>query len=180
MMNPAFLAALLLTGFIAQTPSAPPAPSQTPAIEGVRNYTRVDVTIGCAGATEVRALPSIAKQGFKAVLNLRETTEAGASIEESRAASQAAGLKYIHLPFNGSAPTTKLADEFVWVVNDPANQPLFIHCGSGNRLAALWLIRRMITDKWTEERAVAEARTIGLASEALLKFALEYVAARKD
>jgi hypothetical protein len=38
----------------------------------------------------------------------------------------------------------------------------------------------MITDKWTEERAVAEARTIGLTSEALLKFALEYVAARKD
>ena len=69
-----------------------------------------------------------------------------------------------------------MADEFLRLVADPANQPLFIHCGSGNRVAALWLIKRMVIDKWTEERSVAEAKAIGLSSEALKTFALDYAA----
>lgn len=161
------------------SPSSTPQPSQAPPIEGVRNYTRVDATIGCAGATEAKAMPGIAKLGYKAVLNLREETEAGAGIDESRAAAEAEGLKYIHLPFKSSAPDAKVAGEFLKLVADPANQPLFIHCGSGNRVAALWLIKRMVIDKWTEERSVAEARLIGLSSEALQKFALDYVASSR-
>lgn len=177
--------ALLIAGPSHQTPpptaSASPTPlgSQATPIEGVRNYTRVDATIGCAGATEAEAFPRIAALGYKAVLNLREETEAGSRIEESRAAAEAAGLKYLHLPFKGAAPEVKVADQFLKLVTEPGNQPLFIHCGSGNRVAALWLIKRLQVDKWTEERAVAEARTIGLTSEALLKFALDYVARPK-
>lgn len=176
----ASLAVVLL--FAIQTPSAAPSPSPTPLpspitpIEGVRNYTRVDATIGCAGATEVKALPGIAKLGYKAVLNLREATEAGADIDGSRAAAEAAGLKYLHLPFKASAPEVKAAGEFLELVADPANQPLFIHCASANRVGTLWLIKRMVIDKWTEERSLAEAKVIGLSSEALQKFALDYVA----
>ncbi len=162
------------------SPSPTPLPSGATPIEGVRNYTKVDATIGCAGATEVKALPGIAKLGYKAVLNLREETEAGVSIGESRAAAEAIGLRYLHLPFKSSAPDVKAADEFLKLVADPANQPLFIHCGSGNRVAALWLIKRMVIDKWTEERSLAEAKAIGLSSEALQKFALDYVASRQS
>lgn len=172
------IAAFLSAGVGAQTTS-PASQAPPPSIEGVRNYTKVDATIGCAGATDAKALASIAKVGYKAVLNLREATEEGANIDESRAAAEAAGLKYIHLPFKGSAPDPKVADEFLKVVADTTNQPLFIHCGSGNRVGALWVIKRMVADKWTEERAVAEARSIGLSSAALQKFALDYVAAHK-
>ena len=167
------VAAFLSAGIEAQTP-----PSSQSSIEGVRNYTKVDATIGCAGATDSKALAGIAKLGYKAVLNLREATEDGVNIEESRSAAEAAGLKYIHLPFKSSAPDPKVVDEFLKVVADTANQPLFIHCGSANRVGAMWLIKRMITDKWTEERALAEARSIGLTSAALQKFALDYVATR--
>lgn len=165
--------ALTLTaiGAAAQTP--------TPQIEGVRNYTKVDATIGCAGATDPKALAQIAELGYTAVLNLREASEAGAAIEESKAAAEAAGLKYIHLPFKGSAPDPKVADAFLKAVTDTANQPLFIHCGSANRVGSLWLIKRMLVDHWTEERAVTEAKAIGMSSETLQAFALEYVAAHK-
>jgi uncharacterized protein (TIGR01244 family) len=158
------------------SPSPTPIASATPPIEGVRNYTRVDATIGCAGATEAKALPAIAKLGYKAVLNLREETEAGANIAEARAGASTLGLKYLHLPVKSTAPEAKTAAQFLELVTDPQNQPLFIHCGSGNRVAALWLIKRRLVDKWTEERAVSEAKALGLTSEALLKFALEYVA----
>ncbi len=172
----------LSAGLVAQ--DAPPssqasAPAQSPQIEGVRNYTKVDATIGCAGATDAKALGSVAKLGYRAVLNLREATENGVNIEESRAAAEAAGLEYIHLPFKGSAPDPKVADEFLRIVANTDNHPLFIHCGSANRVGALWVIKRMLVDGWSEERAVTEAKAIGLSSEALQKFALAYVADHK-
>lgn len=185
MIRSLLLTAVLSTGLAAgtapqsaQPPQSTP-PSQTPQIEGVRNYTKVDATIGCAGAVDDKALESIATFGYKAVLNLREATETGVNIDESKAAAEAAGLKYIHLPFKGSAPDPKVADEFLKIVANTENQPLFIHCGSANRVGAMWVIKRMLVDDWSEERAVTEAKAIGLRSEALQKFALEYVAAHK-
>jgi hypothetical protein len=56
---------------------------------------------------------------------------------------------------------------------------VFIHCGSANRVAALWMAKRLLVDKWTEEKAAAEANAIGLTNQNLRKFALEYVAARR-
>ena len=60
---------------------------------------------------------------------------------------------------------------------DPANQPTFIHCGSANRVGAMWLIKRVKVDGWSVEDATAEAEAIGLRSVALKAFALEYVGA---
>ena len=154
------------------------AQAKKETLEGVRNYTVVDATIGCAGATEVAAIPTIAARGYKAIVNLRLESEAGANIAESRAAAEKAGLHYIHLPFDHNAPDLAVADAFIKAVTDPANQPVFINCGSANRVGALWLAKRMLVDKWDEAKAVEEAKLIGLTSEALQKFALEYVAAR--
>ena len=49
----------------------------------------------------------------------------------------------------------------------------------GNRAATMWLIKRLVVDKWDEERAVKEAAALGQSSEALRKWALEYAAKRK-
>jgi uncharacterized protein (TIGR01244 family) len=152
---------------------------QKETIDGIRNYTKVDASIGCAGATDPNAMTAIAARGYKAVLNLREADEDGAQIPESKAAAEAAGLRFIHVPFKGSAPEDAVADEFLKVVTNTANQPLFINCGSANRVGAMWLIKRMLVDHWPQERAVEEAKAIGLTSEALETFALAYVAKRR-
>jgi len=171
----AVFSAGIVAGSVQQSAAAP----QAPQIEGVRNYTKVDATIGCAGATEDKALASIAALGYTAVLNLREATESGVNIEESQAAAKAAGLKYFHLPLKGSEPDPKVADEFLKIVTSTDNQPLFIHCGSANRVGAMWLIKRMLVDNWPQDRAVEEAKAIGMRSEVLEKFALDYVATHK-
>ena len=148
-------------------------------LDGVRNFTVVDATVGCAGATETRALPALKARGYVSVVNLRQASEAGAAIDESRAAADAAGLKFIHLPFNNAAPDELVVDAFIKAVTDPVNQPVFINCGSANRVAALWLTKRMLVDKWDQAKALEEAKIIGLSNEALQKFALGYVVARK-
>lgn len=152
---------------------------QKDTIDGIRNYTKVDATIGCAGATDPKAMAALKERGYKAVLNLREASEEGAQIPESKAAAEAAGLTFIHLPFKGSEPDDAVADEFVKVVANDASQPLFINCSSANRVGAMWLIKRMVIDKWEQDKAVEEAKAIGLSSAALEKWALDYVAKRR-
>ena len=148
-------------------------------IAGVRNYSRVDASVGCAGATDPSAMAALRKEGFVSVINLRQETEQGADVEAGRKAAQAAGLKYIHLPFNAASPDPKVVESFLAAVADKSNQPVFIHCGSANRVGAMWMIKRALQDGWAVDRARAEAETIGLSNPQLTTFATEYIAARK-
>jgi uncharacterized protein (TIGR01244 family) len=147
-------------------------------VEGVRNFTVVDATVGCAGATELRAIPALKARGYRAIVNLRQATEPGAAVEESRAVAEAAGLTFLHLPFDGAKPDAAVVDAFLEAVTDPAHQPVFVNCSSGNRVGALWLAKRLVVDGWDEAKAVQEAKAIGLTSEALQKFVLDYATAR--
>ena len=141
--------------------------------EGVVNYTRVDATVACAGATPPSAMAELKAQGFVSVINFRTAGEPGASIEKGRTAAEVVRLKYFHLPFRRATPA--VTETFLDVVTDPANQPVFIHCGSANRVGAMWLIKRVKVDGWSVEDATAEAEAIGLRSVALKVFALEYI-----
>ena len=53
--------------------------------------------------------------------------------------------------------------------------PVFIYCASGNRAAALWMIRRVLREGWTPADAVAEAEQAGLKSAEMRDFARDYI-----
>jgi uncharacterized protein (TIGR01244 family) len=146
---------------------------------GIRNYSRVDATVGCGGATDPSAMAGLKKEGFASVINLRLATETGANVEAGRAAARAAGLKYIHLPFDAAMPDPKVVDSFLVAVADPANQPVYIHCGSANRVGGVWMIKRVLRDGWPAEKALVEARAIGLTSPAITAFATEYISSHR-
>lgn len=146
---------------------------------GIRNYSRVDATVGCGGQVDPAAMTTLKKEGYVSVINLRQATEPGADIEASRAAAQAAGLKYLHMPFNAAAPDSKVVDSFLAAVADTSNQPVFIHCGSANRVGGMWMIKRVLQDGWPVDRAKTEAEAIGLSSAPLTAFATEYIAAHQ-
>jgi len=165
------LTVIALVAFVASA-SAQVKKSELP---GVRNYSRVDATVGCGGATDPSAMAGLKKEGYVSVINLRLANEPGVDIDASRAAAQAAGLKYIHLPFNGSSPDPKVVSDFLSAVADKANQPVFIHCGSANRVGAVWMIKRVLQDGWAVDRAQTEAEAIGLTSPQLVAFASTYI-----
>ena len=100
--------------------------------------------------------------------------ELGLSDEEA-AAAKAAGLRYVHLPLNSSNPDPAVVDEFLVAIAEPANQPAFIHCASGNRAAAMWMIKRLVVDGWDLDRASTEAAALGLKSSGLRDFVVRYV-----
>lgn len=171
--RPTLLAGIVLVGLVfgSWTEATPKAQDEAPA--GVVNYTRIDATVACAGATPAEVMPELKRLGFSSVINFRTNEENGANIEVSRAAATSAGLKYIHIPFR--TPTSETTEEFLAAISDSANQPAYIHCASANRVGAMWFIKRVEQDGWDTDRAMAEAETIGLRSERLKEFAVGYV-----
>ena len=163
----ATLAALLTVPLAAQV--------QKQDMPGIRNYSRVDTTVTCGGATDPSAMAALRSDGFASVINLRLASEEGANVEAGRSAAEAAGMKYIHLPFSGASPDPEVVSSFLTAVADPGNQPVFIHCGSANRVGAFWMIKRALQDEWPVEKALVEAQAIGLRSEGLTTFATEYI-----
>lgn len=147
---------------------------------GITNFARLDTTIACAGATRPAAVAELKKMGYASIINLRQASEPGADIEGETAAAKAAGIHFSHLPFNAASPDPAVVDSFLKAVTAPANQPAFVHCATGNRAAAMWMIKRMVVDKWDADRAGAEAAALGLTSSTLKTFALDYAQAHKQ
>lgn len=146
---------------------------------GITNYTKVDAIVACGGATETAALAGLKADGVTSIINLRLADERGANIPENEAQAKSLGLKYFHLPLSGATPDPKVIDQFISIVGDKANQPVYVHCGSANRVGAVWLAKRVVQDGWPVDKAATEAHAIGLTNPALEKFAMDYIAAHK-
>ena len=143
-------------------------------VAGVRNFARLETTVACAGATAAEAVPEIKKMGFVSIVNLREATEQGANVEAKAAAAKAAGLRYYHIPFNGTSPDPAAATAFLNAITTPGSEPAFIHCSGGNRAASMWLIKRIAIDHWDVDRATRESMALGQTSAPLRQFAIDF------
>lgn len=148
-------------------------------VEGITNFARIETTVACAGAITPESVADIKGMGFSSIINLRRPTEEGANIEAEAAAADAAGIRFVHLPFGGPDLDQGIADQFLETITEPGAQPAFIHCAGGGRAAMMWFLKRVIVDQWDVERATQEATALGLSPESRLwEFAQEYLAAR--
>lgn len=74
------------------------------------------------------------------------------------------GLTLLQCSGDLQPPVPRSNYHFAHVVEDPDNAPLLIHCGSANRVGAMWALYRALKGI-PEEIALEEARTIGLQSD---------------
>ena len=147
-------------------------------VEGIRNFARIESTVACAGAITPESVTQIRDMGFRSIINLRRPTEEGANVEVEAAAAQAAGMKYVHLPFGGEFLDPAVADRFLVAITEPDTAPAFIHCAGGGRAATMWFIKRVMVDGWDIDQAMEEATSLGLRETSPTRqFALDYVAA---
>lgn len=79
-----------------------------------------------------------AKLGYKTVVNLRTDGEE-IPFDEPALAEQL-GMKYVHLPIAGAEGiTSENAAALAEILGD-AERPVLLHCGSGNRVGALFAL----------------------------------------
>jgi uncharacterized protein (TIGR01244 family) len=171
-IHPVIIISLLAAGSLLALPAAAQEVTK-PSVPGIRNLARLETTIACAGAITPESVPAIKEMGFVSIINLRLASESGADLEREAAAAQTAGLRYFHVPFNGT-PDPDAARQFLDAITSPGAEPAFVHCAGGNRAATMWLIKRIAIDHWDVDRATKEAIALGQTSVPLREFAIAY------
>jgi len=147
---------VVCTLLIAAVASAAPAP----AVEGIPNFHQVTERIYRGGQPRPDAWPQLAALGVVTVVDLRrpgEHSTAGESL-----AVTASGIKYVNFPMSGfAAPTAEqLRAPLAWLDGDGR---VFIHCAEGrDRTGTVIAAYRISRQGWTNERALNEAREMGL------------------
>jgi len=141
----------------------------------IYNFMRESDQFCTGGQPRLEHLAMLKEQGVKTILNLRTPAEHRAAEEEAKA--KELGLKYINIPVVYRDPKEEQVTEFLKVLDDPANRPVFIHCTAAIRVGAFWMIRRVLRDGWTVEAAEQEAKKVGLREAPhLVEFAKAYIA----
>lgn len=100
----------------------------------------------------------LAALGIKTIIDLQQNGE-----RNEQQMVEAAGMKFYRIGLSDSSwPSAEKAEQFIKIVNDPANQPVFIHCHGGrHRAGIMTAIYRMTHDGWDADRAYAEMKQYG-------------------
>jgi uncharacterized protein (TIGR01244 family) len=168
-----FLPALAL----AQTP---PQTAVSLPMPGIEIFHPVTATVASGSTPRPEAMPMLRKAGFTTLISFRLDTEEGYDRPVLEAAATAAGLRYISIPFNRENPDPAAAQRFLEVMAAPETGAAYVFCHSGQRVAAMWAIKRVEQDGWPLDRAMAEAESLGLTRPELKTFAMKFVASTPD
>ena len=122
----------------------------------IDNFGRIDPKYYRGAQPEGRDYADLAALGIKTLINL--TSDDADATEPSLA--QSAGLKYFQIPMTThAAPTQAQLAEFFRIVNDPANQPVYVHCvGGRHRTGVMTAAYRIAQDGWTADQAFKEMK----------------------
>jgi len=73
---------------------------------------------------------------------------------------EAAGMKFYRIPMTTRVPPTpEQIAQFLALVSDPANQPVYVHCAGGrHRTGLMTAIHRMTAEQWTADQAFQEMK----------------------
>lgn len=120
---------------------------------------------------------ALAGLGIKTVVDLERKGEA----EEQRMV-ESNGMKFFRIAMDTSSrPAREAVDEFLRIVNDRANQPVFVHCHGGrHRTGVMTAVYRMSQQNWTARQAHDEMKQYefdkGFGHGALKDYVYDYYA----
>ena len=98
---------------------------------------------------------NLAAFGVKTVVDLTKDGDA-----QEASLVKAAGMAFHRIPMTTHEPPSKdRVAQFLEIVNDPANQPVYVHCvGGRHRTGVMTAAYRMTEDGWTADRAFKEMK----------------------
>jgi uncharacterized protein (TIGR01244 family) len=148
--------AQLLVAWLLVVPAAAQNRDVSAAKVQIDNFGQVSGTYYRGAQPAGRDYADLASLGVKTLINLT-SDDADAS---EQAMAERAGMKYVQIPMTThEPPTSAQLSQFLALVNDPANQPVYVHCvGGRHRTGVMTAAYRMTKDGWTSEQAFAEMK----------------------
>jgi protein tyrosine/serine phosphatase len=126
----------------------------------VNNFARVSNAYYRGGQPEGQNYQELAALGIKTVIDLKHDAGVESNIV------QRSGMRFYSIPLTTtSAPSADSVQTFLKLVNDPSNQPVFVHCQGGrDRTGLMTAIYRVSHDGWDALQAYAEMKQYGYPS----------------
>jgi protein tyrosine phosphatase (PTP) superfamily phosphohydrolase (DUF442 family) len=133
--------------------------------DGVRNYDEVSQTLSRGAQPTSAGVETLAGLGLVTIINLRPEWESRETFRLERNTAGRLMKRYESIPLsNWRAPREADVARILAVIDDPATQPVFVHCQRGaDRTGTVIAIYRITHDCWSAEEAIREARAHGMA-----------------
>jgi tyrosine-protein phosphatase SIW14 len=138
-----------------ESDSPPPGSLDTSKIR-IRNFGRINERYYRGAQPKGRDYVDLAALGVRTIVNLTSDD----AQEGEREMVGGAGMTYVQIPMTTHEPPTaaQLAD-FLKVIDDPASQPVYVHCvGGRHRTGVMTAVYRMTRHGWAADRAFREMK----------------------
>ena len=128
---------------------------------GVGNFQKVDEHVYRGAQPTDRGFQELAKLGIQTVVDLQEG--GSRSVAEEKIV-KAAGMRYVSVPMKGmETPSNESVGKVLALLEDTATGPIFVHCHRGaDRTGGVIACYRIEHDHWRNDRALTEARSMGM------------------
>ena len=152
----AYVAAVLAALSLAVPSAAQTSRSDRRSNITIDNFGRVNDNYYRGAQPQAGDYADLAALGVRTVIDL---TSDDSEANEKRLV-ESAGMKSYRIPMTTHEPPTSAeVAEFMTIVNDPANQPVYVHCvGGRHRTGVMTAVYRMIQDNWTGDQAFKEMK----------------------
>jgi uncharacterized protein (TIGR01244 family) len=136
--------------------------ASTEAVPGIPNAVQPAEHLLIGGQPDEAALREAAAAGIQVVVNMRGEHEA-IDFDEAQLVNEL-GMTYLQLPITGASDlTAENVEAFGELLRTIGTQPTLMHCGSGNRVGALFALHAGAAGA-DVETAVEHGRAHGLTS----------------
>ena len=131
----------------------------------IDNFGRISPAYYRGAQPEGRDYADLAALGVKTVINLTSDD----ALAEEPGMVEEAGMNYVSLPMTTRVePTSEQLARFLTIVNDPAHQPVYVHCvGGKHRTGVMTAVYRMTQESWTADQAFREMKRFNVGPDFL-------------
>jgi len=149
-----------------QRPATWAVPMREP---GLSNLHQVSSVLFRGAQPLPEGFSSLQKMGIKTVVDLR-------GFHDDEPPREVKGLKIVTIRFHTWHPEDEDMVAFLKVMNDPARQPVFVHCKRGiDRTGTMVALYRIAIQGWTKDEALREMTQGGFGYDDLFPNLVEYV-----
>ena len=122
----------------------------------IDNFGRINPHYYRGEQPEGRDYEDLAALGIRTVIDLQKY---GDNVNEERLVEEA-GMTFVRIPMTTHVPPTpEQVELFLGIVNDPARQPVYVHCKGGkHRTGVMTAVYRMEHDGWTAKQAFKDMK----------------------
>jgi uncharacterized protein (TIGR01244 family) len=134
--------------------------SMQESLKGVPNLCSPYEGVWSGGQPSLAQFQAAAAAGISTIINLRPDSEMEACGIDERPMVESLGMKYVVIPVAGPGSLQPDTARALDAALSEAGTPVLVHCGSGNRVGALFALRAA----WLQGVAPAQAVALGRAA----------------